>query len=105
MDLERQLREALLPMDPGPRFTAAVVARLGAPGKSPALRRRRWAVPASIAATLLAVTITVQQLQQQREQKRVAQAQAQLIQALDITSRRLEAVHHRLETQFAEDLP
>ena len=109
MELERQLRDALRPVDPGSRFTAGVEARLAARTAAALPRPRRWALPgslaASVAATLLVAAFTGYFVEQRREQQRVAQAQAQLIQALDITSRRLEAVHHRLETQFAEDSP
>ena len=109
MELERQLRDALRPVDPGARFTAAVEARMAAAPVAVPLQSRRWALPASlaasVAATLLVAAFTGLYIEQRHQQQRVAQAQAQLIQALDITSRRLEAVHHRLETQFAEDSP
>ena len=101
MELEQQLRDALRPVDPGARFTAAVEARMAAAPVAVPLQSRRWALPAS----LLVVAFTGLYVEQRHEQQRVARAQAQLIQALDITSRRLEAVHHRLETQFAEDSP
>ena len=105
MELERQLRDALRPVDPGMQFTAAVEARLAARSAAAVPRPRRWTLPASLAASLLVVAFTGLYIEQRHQQQRVAQAQAQLIQALDITSRRLEAVHQRLETQFAEDSP
>jgi len=113
MDLERQLREALRAGDPGPGFTARVEARLAqrpamqVTGPTPASRTGlpAWTLPASIAATLLFATVTVLHVEQRREQQRVAAAQSQLILALDITSRRLEAVHHSLETRLSEESP
>jgi hypothetical protein len=113
MDLERRLREALRAEDPGPAFTARVAAQLAAGSSTQAAARpaasrpglRRWRLPASFAATLLIVSVTALHFEQRREQLRVAAAQSQLLLALDITSRRLEAVHHSLETRFSEDSP
>jgi hypothetical protein len=105
MDLEQQLREALRAADPGPRFTAAVEARLAAQRPLRPARARRWTLPASIAASLLVATVTALHVEQRRELQRVEQARTQLLVALDITSRRLEAVHRHLESQFAEDSP
>jgi len=61
MTLENTLREALRPVDPGDEFTDAVMRRLQQPpqlhqSQQPQVlrrARRRWQVPAALAASLL----------------------------------------------------
>jgi hypothetical protein len=106
MTLEQQLREALRARDPGEDFTRRVLARVQ-PGRqlvttNAPQSRRRWQVPVALAATLLAALIGLQQLQQYRERERAAQAGAQLLLALQITSHELNEVQRRLSRPLEE---
>lgn len=109
MTLEKQLRDALRPVDPGADFAAGVQARIAmqesaGPAARPQPRHagRRWMIPGALAATLLLAFGIAQQVEQHREQQREALAEAQLVQALEFTSSRLDAVQRRIEQQISE---
>jgi len=111
MNIEQQLRDALRPEEPDAGFAARVQARLDAQAAQaavPAARRphsarRRWLLPGALAATLLLAFGIAQQVGQRREQQRELYAHAQLMQALAITSSRLDTVHRHLERDFLEE--
>jgi hypothetical protein len=99
MDMEHKLRAALQPQDPGPDFTAAVMARVPA---QPAAARRRspWLAPLAMAATLATVAIGVNwHLGQQRAEK----AGAELALALQITSFELSQLQQKLAPAPAKE--
>lgn len=102
-DLDRELRRALRPVDPGDEFTRAVMARVALQKvtdirKSP--RRSRftaqalpWA-PAAIAASLLvAILMTHQHRQQEENIAQGQRAREELLQALRVTSKKLDIAY------------
>ena len=111
MNIEQQLRDALRPEEPDAGFAARVQARIAAQTATPAApsgnSRRRWLLPTALAATLLLAVGIAQQVSQRNEQSREQQreliAHAQLMQALAITSSRLDTVHRHLERDFLEE--
>ena len=99
-DLESQLRKALRPVDPGEGFTSRVLARAAAedaqgnPGAPPSpgkLRRFIW-LPAAVAASLVLVAV-VTHLLRERQQERGLAARDQVMEALRVTSAKLDLAY------------
>ncbi|HEV7631574.1 MAG TPA: hypothetical protein VGO41_01205 [Steroidobacteraceae bacterium] len=114
MNIEQQLRDALRPEEPDAGFAARLQARLDAQSAQAAMpgawrphsARRRWLLPGALAATLLLAFGIAQQVGQRnerREQQRELYAHEQLMQALAITSSRLDNVHRHLKRDFLEE--
>jgi hypothetical protein len=106
-DLERELYQALRPVDPPAGFADRVIARAHAAAtpqtKSvarilmfPKLRSRIW-IPSAIAAMLL-VGVAGERAHEQMEQRRKAEeAQKQFDTALQVTDRALEHARQQLQ--------
>jgi hypothetical protein len=99
-DLEKQVRDALRPVEPEDDLTARVLARIQAENRIP-LRRKPWKrawVPASLAASVSLIVVGHFQWQQHREQQAL-KAKQELIEALRVTSAKLDlayqAVHEK----------
>lgn len=88
-DLEKELREALRPVDPGEDFTARVLARVSAARLPPG--RQLW-IPLALAASLAAVLVLGVQWHQRRE-LRGLEARRELIEALRVTSQKLDLAY------------
>jgi anti-sigma-K factor RskA len=117
--LERSLRAALQPLDPGPAFTAALQARLitaDAHARSAVLRpavprhRRLYLASLAIAASLVVAIGIAAQIAELRGAERAALARAeqarvhtQLLLALEITSERLGLAQQRIEQFQAQE--
>jgi len=103
MNIEDTLRTTLRPEDPGPEFTARVMAGIDA-GKQPR-QKRGWRLPLALAASVLVAAFGLVMLQQQAEQRRIesAQLQLQLRLALEITSEQLNQVQQRLARNGNEE--
>jgi hypothetical protein len=106
--LERELRQALRPVDPPAGFADRVIARsrgpehAAAPQKRarilmfPAIRSRVW-IGSAVAAMLL-VGVAGEQAHQRMEQRRKAEeAQRQFETALQVTDRALEHARQQIE--------
>ncbi len=100
-DLEKELREALRPVDPGEDFTARVLARLAADpaaggtrgsAAAPLVRRRRAWLPLALAASLLAALLLGVQWRERRE-LRGLEARRELIEALRVSSQKLDLAY------------
>jgi serine/threonine protein kinase HipA of HipAB toxin-antitoxin module len=101
-ELEKTLRRALRPQDPGEDFSARVVAHLDSSGRPPARAARRRSVhrrvfhsrwlPAALAACIVAGVALVQLRQHALDDARANQARAQLLQALSIASDNINIV-------------
>ncbi|MEP7311731.1 MAG: hypothetical protein ABI859_04070 [Pseudomonadota bacterium] len=109
MNIENELRDALRPEEPDAGFAARVQARIAAQAAAPVASRRatryggrRWLLPTALAATLLLAVGITQQVGQRHEQQRELYAHEQLMQALAITSARLDDVHRHLERNSLE---
>ena len=101
MNIEDTLRTTLRPEDPGPEFTARVMAGIDA-GRQPR-QKRRWRLPLALAASVLVAAFGLVMLQQQAEQRRIESAQQQLRLALEITSEQLNQVQRRLARNGNEE--
>ena len=109
MSLEDDLRRAVRPVDPGPEFTARVLAaveadahgvrpagadrpdaaaRLAAPAFRRQWARRSWMWPA-LAASLIGAVAGARYFEVKRETERGLEARTQLMQALRVTSEKL----------------
>jgi hypothetical protein len=104
-DLEEELRRALRPVDPGDEFTARVLARLAqepAPARpagvraAPHGRRRLW-LPLGLAASLAAALLLRREWHEQRDLQGL-QARQQLIEALRVTSQKLDLAYRIVNT-------
>ncbi|HTY95092.1 MAG TPA: hypothetical protein VMC02_14470 [Steroidobacteraceae bacterium] len=116
--LERALQASLRPVDPGVNFTIALQARLASAdlrdrpdgaaagiansGGVPRVSRRLHSASMGLAASLVAALAVGWQLQNLRAVERADQVrvQAQLLQALEITSERLSLTQRQIE-QFS----
>jgi negative regulator of sigma E activity len=97
-ELERLLRRALRPVDPGEDFTARVMARVSAKPRN--LRARSWRVawiPAALAASALLVLAGVYEWQQRQKEAGLA-ARAQVLEALRVTSEKLDLAYRLINT-------
>ena len=123
-NFENELRRALRPLDAPAGFTEKVMRSLPAtrepaPAEPRAERPRsfaqRFGIPAAFAAALVASVLLGQQVAQQREtlaQRRAAEAgraaSAELMQALRITSQKLDIAYEAMNeprAQSAEENP
>jgi hypothetical protein len=96
-DFEDQLRRALERKEPSADFTARVMAR-AIPSKKPMawLSWRSWAA-AGVAACLCLGAVGVEMEHRRRVQQEGEAARAQLIQAMHITSVKLQRIHKRVQ--------
>jgi hypothetical protein len=105
---ERELKNALRPVDPGPDFTSSVMERLrtSAPAmESPANRasirgKQRWTVGLTGMAASLIAAIGIVQVQERREEAEGLRARQQVLAALQVTSEKLN-----LAFRVANDQP
>ena len=110
--LERSLRAALQPVDPGAAFTAALQARLLSAGSHAPVavlrpltvprHRRVYLVSLAVAASIVIAMGIGAQIAELRGEQRAAlaeqaRAHTQLLLALEITSERLGRVQQRIE--------
>ena len=102
-DIESRLRDALRPTEPSQEFTQRLIARIGT-GPAAAQRRARPAARqlwwlAGLAASLLVAVGVQQHLRAERELAQGLEARRQVLQALQMTSQKLdiafEAVKHQ----------
>jgi hypothetical protein len=122
-DLDSRLRAALSPVAPSDEFTRNLIAHVtadlesrgNAPGAtadqesranaSGARRRRRqasaWWLSASMAASLLIATAIQHQLHQRRDNERGLEARREVIEALRVTSRKLDLAYEAIRSQSA----
>lgn len=110
---EDELRGALRPVDPGADFAARVLAQTSrrAPetqsdgGKVVRLRRRvlRW-LPLALAATLVAAVLVRHEYQLRRELEQGRIAREQLMEALRVTSDKLDMAYRAAQGQPAIEL-
>jgi hypothetical protein len=104
-DLESQLRDALRPVAPSADFTRRLIAKLEAkPGATAAATARRarfqplwWA--SGLAATLLIAFGVQQHVREQRELANGLEARRQVLQALQMTSQKLDLAYEAVKSQ------
>jgi hypothetical protein len=112
-DIESQLRRALRPVEPGADFTARVMGALPSPPRSAgvialsparaparASRWQRFSMPTALAASLLvAIGIGRQVALDQEERRQIAgiEASRKLMQALRVTSQKLDLAYEAVQ--------
>lgn len=107
-DLESRLRAALRPVAPSDEFTRNLVAhvtagqdsRVNAQGTR--VRRRQasaWWLSASLAASLLIATAIQHQLHARRDRERGLEARREVIEALRVTSQKLDLAYEAIKSQ------
>lgn len=101
MDIERSLRAALRPVDPGADFAAGVLARIAS--QQQARRRARWQMPLALAASLLVAVVGLKIVMQLREAQRIETARQQLALALEITSSQLSSLQQKLNPNESKE--
>jgi hypothetical protein len=114
-DLEDLLRSGLRPVDPGEAFTRQVLARAErerhqehdlqrtAHGAAlPRPRLLRWASAALAASAVVAVVI-FHQVQERRERMEGLAAREQLLEALRVTSEKLDLAYQGVQTPSPEN--
>jgi hypothetical protein len=105
-DFEDDLRQALRPIDPGDQFAERVLQRLPTQQRSGRLRQPIWRwVPAALAASLVVAVLTVQQYRQYREQQAGDAARQQVMQALRMTSEKLDVAYRIVQNQARSQPP
>jgi hypothetical protein len=103
-DLESELRDALRPVAPSADFTRRLIAQVDAkaggaqpPRKGPVARSLWWA---SGLAASLAIALGVQQhVRAQRELAEGLEARRQVLQALQMTSQKLDLAYEAVKKQ------
>jgi len=100
--LERALRAALRPVDPGAGFAPATLRRLGT-AASMRRRLRTGAGFAALAASLLLAFTLGSHVERQRERARAQYAREQLQIALEVTGSELRAVQRRLDPHLPQE--
>jgi hypothetical protein len=95
-DLEAQMRAALRPVAPSGAFNRKLLARLAV-----AERRKRldWWIPASLAASILLAFGVQHHLQEERELKNGLEARREVLEALRMTSQKLDLAYEAVKNQ------
>lgn len=95
-DFEDQLRRALERKEPSPGFAARVVARATHKKPSPWANWGAWTA-AAVAASLGVVGLGLEIEHRQRVREQGEAARAQLIQAMEITSHKLQKIQKKVQ--------
>lgn len=107
-NLESKLQDALRPVAPSDEFSRALLKRLTATRKWPAQRERAarrlpkaaaWWIGAPFAAAVLVAFGVQHHLQAERERALGMQARRQVIEALHVTSQKLDLAYQAVRTQ------
>jgi len=116
-DLESRLRAALRPVAPSEEFTQKLIARVtadqGSETHARGAGRRRpkasaWWLSASLAASLLVAAGVQHHLKERRDTERGLEARRQVIEALRVTSQKLNLAYEVIKSESsspADDKP
>jgi len=91
-ELEKRLRQALRPVDPGEDFAAQVLARVA----RKRIARFIW-LPAALAASLV-LAVAVRYEWQQQQEAAGLEARRQVLEALRVTSDKLDLAYHMVNS-------
>jgi hypothetical protein len=108
-DLESRLRAALRPVAPSDDFAQNLIARVAAEQRPQSTKRGfgwhrlraapAWWLSATMAASLLVAVGVQHQLQERRERERGLEARRQVIEALRVTSQKLNLAFVAIRSQ------
>jgi hypothetical protein len=103
---EEELRKALRPVDPGTNFAERVLAKLPQKATVPLSgTRRAWRwIPAAIAASLVAAVLIRHEWQLRRELEQGRIAREQLMEALRVTSEKLDVAYRAAQGRPAIEI-
>jgi hypothetical protein len=116
-DLESRLRAALRPVAPSDEFSQNLIARVTADQRSPANARAArgrsprasaWWLSASMAASLFVAVGIQHHVQERREREQGLEARREVIEALRVTSQKLNLAYEAIKSQSsstADDKP
>jgi hypothetical protein len=96
-DIESRLRDALRPVAPGDEFTRQLIARVAAKPNATAARQFWWL--SGLAASLLIAVGVQQHVRAQRELASGQEARRQVMQALALTSQKLDLAYEAVKKQ------
>jgi hypothetical protein len=105
-DIERQLCEALQPVDPEPGFTQRVMTRIASEQPRGRLQPRRWPpmqfrrLPVALAASAICGAVLVNAWHVRHERQGL-EARQQLIEALRVTGRKLDLAYRVVNPESA----
>jgi hypothetical protein len=94
-DLDARLREALRPVEPSAGFADRVLAQVRVAQYRQS--RRRWRIPASLAASILLGLGVYLRVQQQRETAAGREARRQVIEALRLTDQKIDLAYQAVK--------
>jgi hypothetical protein len=109
-DLDSRLRAALHPLAPSDEFTQNLIAHVTADQDSrasaPVARGRKpkasaWWLSVSMAASLIIATAIQHQLHERRDKERGIEARREVIEALRVTSQKLDLAYEAIRSQSA----
>lgn len=107
-DIESRLRSNLRPVAPSDEFSQKLLARVAAqsdqiPGRRAAARglsrRSKWWLSAGLAASLLLAAGVQHQMQQARERANGLEARRQVVEALRMTSQKLNLAYETVKSE------
>jgi hypothetical protein len=104
-DIESQLRAALRPIAPSDEFSQKLVTNVASQATAPEGRRSarqhplRWWFAGSLAASLLLAVGVYQHLQAQRLQQSGLEARREVMEALRVTSQKLNLAYEAVKSQ------
>jgi hypothetical protein len=110
-DIESKLRTALRPVTPSDEFTQRLVAQITAQGAASAAARRRplagarrygWWVSAGLAASLVIAIGVQRHIQEDRDRENGAEARREVVEALRMTSQKLDLAYEAVKSQSPE---
>jgi hypothetical protein len=100
-DLESQLRAALRPVAPRAEFAQALLGRIGSGSDlRPGRRAAAW-LTVSLAASLVVAVGIRQHVQDQRNRESGLEARREVIEALRVTSQKLDLAYEAIKSQSA----
>ena len=101
-DLERDLRQALRPVEPRPEFANRLLAAVLTERRATSVPRRSWLRPSAAAASVvLAISLSWGAYQHQ-QRERALQAHTELLKALAITDRSLDRAYQALQSRATD---
>jgi hypothetical protein len=98
-DFEKQLRDALRPVDPDEGFEQRVMARVANESRRSRVKVTRWVAGFAMAASVAGIAILGAQQWQERREQAGLEARRQLLEALRVTGEKLDVVYQAVNRE------
>jgi hypothetical protein len=98
-DIESRMRAALQPVAPSKKFSQQLLARVAADPPARSAKAWAWWLSASLAASLLLGIGIEEHLQEQRVRQSGLEARREVLQALRVTSQKLNLAYEAVKSQ------